>query len=227
MQADIDSIKLSRLFQDLPETSVAQLAMRMSRRHVPAGQRLFRAGDHGTSFYIIQEGDVTISISTPTGQEITLALLGPGDSFGELALLDDEPRSATATVTQDSQLLTLQRNDFLEVIQTEPAALTAFLSNLAGVIRNMNMRLADVVTLNAGHRLARVFNKLMDRDGIPSEAGIIIDRPLSSTDLGGLAGLHTVHVDRLLRDLEYDSVLSRREDGLWIVHRPEVLRAGN
>lgn len=224
MQADIDSIKRSRLFQDLPETSIAQLAMRVSRRHVPAGQRLFRAGDTGSAFFVIQDGDVTISMPSPTGQEITLALLGPGDSFGELALLDEEPRSATATVTRDAQLLTLQRDDFLDVIQHEPAALTAFLSNLAGVVRNMNQRLADVATLNAQHRLARVFNDLLERDGRAVEDGILIDRPLSSADLGGLAGLHPVQVERLLRDLEYDSVVGRRDD-LWVVFRPEVLQA--
>ncbi len=224
MQTDIESIKRSRLFHDLPETSVAQLAMRVSRRHVPAGQRLFRAGDHGASFFVIQEGDVTIAMRSPTGQDITLALLGPGDSFGELALLDDEPRSASATVTREAQLLVLQRDDFLDVIQNEPAALTAFLSNLAAVIRNMNQRLADVATLNAQHRLARVFNDLMERDGRATDEGILIDRALTSSDLGGLAGLHPVQVERLLRDLEYDSVLGRRDD-LWIVHRPEVLQA--
>lgn len=224
MQADIDSIRQSRLFQDLPDTSVAQLAMRVSRRHLAAGQILFKAGDPGSTFYIIQDGDVTISVPGPTGQAVTLALLGPGDAFGELALLDEAPRSATATVTREALLLSLQRSDFMDVIQNEEAALTAFLGNLAQVIRNMNQRLADVASLNAQHRLARVLNDLITRDGRPVDDGILIDRTLTSTDLAGLAGLHPVQVDRLIKDLEYDNVLGRRDDA-WVVFRPDVLAA--
>ncbi len=224
MQADIDSIRQSRLFHDLPDTSVAQLAMRVSRRHCGAGQLLFKAGDPGSTFYIIQDGDVTISVPGPTGQAITLALLGPGDAFGELALLDEAPRSATATVTREAQLLALQRSDFMDVIEHEPAALTAFLANLAQIIRNMNQRLADVASLNAQHRLARVFVDLLQRDGRPVDDAILIDRPLTIGDLAGLAGLHPVQVDRLIKDLEYDNVLERRDDA-WVVLRPDVLEA--
>lgn len=222
MQADIDSIRQSRLFQDLPDTSVAQLAMRVSRRHLAAGQILFKAGDPGSTFYIIQDGDVTISVPGPTGQAVTLALLGPGDAFGELALLDEAPRSATATVTREAMLLSLSRSDFMDVIQNQEAALTAFLGNLAQVIRNMNQRLADVASLNAQHRLARVLNDLISRDGRPVDDGILIDRSLTSADLAGLAGLHPVQVDRLIKDLEYDNVLGRRDEA-WVVFRPDVL----
>lgn len=224
MQADIDSIRQSRLFNDLPDTSIAQLAMRVSRRHCSAGQILFKAGDPGSTYYIIQEGDVTISVPGPTGQAITLALLGPGDAFGELALLDEAPRSATATVTRDAQLLALQRSDFMDVIEHEPAALAAFLANLAQIVRNMNQRLADVASLNAQHRLARVFVDLLQRDGRQVDDAIVIDRPLTTADLAGLAGLHPVQVDRLIRDLEYDNVLERRDD-TWVVLRPDVLEA--
>jgi CRP-like cAMP-binding protein len=224
MQTDIESIKRTRLFGDLPETSVAQLAMRLGRTHKLAGDTIFKAGDAGNCLYIIAQGDVTIAMPGPVGQEVTLALLGPGEAFGELALLDEKPRSASAEASTEVELLTLRRDDFLEIIEREPAALRSILSNLADVIRTMNQRLSDVALLNAQHRLGKVFLSLIDRDGKPVSDGVIIDRALTAADLGGLAGLHVIHVQRILQDLEYDHVVSRDEDR-WLVHRPDVFEA--
>src|SRR5437764_14479100 len=110
------------LFSGLTEPELEHLSASLRRRRFAKGQILFFRGDPGQSLYIIESGQVKIVLTSPEGREFSLALLGPADFFGDLALLDGEPRSADAVAQEACQLLLLEREDFLRFLEAHPKA---------------------------------------------------------------------------------------------------------
>ena len=100
-------------FAGVAEAELETLARSLQRRSVRGGKAVFRQDDPGSSLYVIESGVVKVQRTSPEGKEVILAILGAGDFFGELALLDGEPRSADAIAKEDTALLVLERDDFL------------------------------------------------------------------------------------------------------------------
>jgi len=223
MQADLEALQRTAFFADLPPEHLAQLAMHVNHRHYTEGATIFREGDPSVSLYLIRDGEVKITVSAPTGRDITLAMLGPGDAFGELALLDNLKRSATATATAITDVLLVNRADFLQLLEAEPTALHGLLTGLARIIRHMNEKLADVAMLDVHGRMAKALFSLVDRHGVRVDEGILIDRDVTIDDLAGLVGMYPAHVERLLRDYQYEFVVSYENQRITI-RREEVLR---
>src|SRR5688572_24867032 len=104
------------LFADLDDRELAAIAAVAKTRRYAKDDVVFHADESGDVFCLIREGQVKITMISPEGKEIILSLLGPGDFFGEMALLDDEPRSATVVATEPLDLVTIWRNDFLQIL---------------------------------------------------------------------------------------------------------------
>jgi MFS family permease len=109
--AELAQLRVIPMFAPLPAPTLEALALSMTRREVPAGETIFRQGDHGDGFYIVDSGEIEIEID---GREANV--LGPGDHFGEIALLRDIPRTATARARKETQLYTLDRDAFLGAV---------------------------------------------------------------------------------------------------------------
>lgn len=217
MQSDIDALQRTKFFQDLSPEHLAQLAMHVQHRHLNPGAIIFEEGDPGNAVFIVTEGEAKITVKSPTQRDITLALLGPGDAFGELSLLDDSPRSATATTTAPTELLVVHRRDFLDLVATDNVALHGLLSALARMIRNMNQRLADIAMLDVHGRMAKALFGLVDRNGQKSDDGILIDREVTIDDLAGLVGMYPAQVERLMRDYQYEYLLKYENQRITIL----------
>ncbi len=125
-------------FGDLPKTPLNAFKDTFGRSFLRAGEVLFREGEEGDRAYIIDSGNIRISRLTPYDEELTLAQLGRGDLLGELALLTDSPRSATATAETHAELITLERQDFLRDLFAEPERLRELLEVFAERIRRMD-----------------------------------------------------------------------------------------
>jgi len=223
MQSDLDALRRTSIFADLPEEHLATLAMRVQHRVYDTGAEIFKEGDPGDALFVIQSGEVKLGELSATRQEIILATVGEGDMFGDLALLDGVPRSATAVAKEPTRCLVVRRDDFLGVIETQPTAIRAILRSLAGTIRRMNKKLADVAMLDLHGRMAKAFLELIDRHGQRQEDGAIaLDRPITTEELAGLTGLYPVEVERLLRDYQYDDFI-RMQGGRIVFPRPELL----
>ncbi|MFQ5460940.1 MAG: Crp/Fnr family transcriptional regulator, partial [Anaerolineae bacterium] len=179
MQSDVDILASARLFEALPRPAVERLAERSQHRHFGAGERVFDEGDPGAALYVVAEGEIRIDIASPAGEHVTLVFLGPGEAFGELALLDDAPRSAEAVATEASTLLSLYRKDFYSILEDEPEAVRALLGTLAGYVRNTNQRLADAAFLDVPGRMAKALKTLADRYGKQTPDGILLDHELT------------------------------------------------
>jgi CRP/FNR family cyclic AMP-dependent transcriptional regulator len=123
------------LFSELPDRQRDDLAGRLRRHRYAPGEAVFIKGDEGNSLYIIESGRVHIKLTAEDGREVVLNSLGPGDFFGDLALLDGEPRSADAVAVEGSHLVLLERRDFLRFLSDYPSAAVTLLAVLSRRLR--------------------------------------------------------------------------------------------
>lgn len=192
------ALKSVPFFARLSESEIDALAGKLIVRNFSPDQIIFHLGDPAGLLYIITAGKVKISYSSPEGQEAVLAILGSGDFFGELALLDDSPRSATAEAIEAAETLTLHRDEFLEYIDSNPAFARHVLNVLARRIRHLNNQISDIFFLDLPARLARILLLLADQHGSPKPEGIVINLSLTQTDLAEMTGATRVSINKAL-----------------------------
>ena len=141
----IDKLKQTRIFEGIEDEPLHELLKVMKRQHVVAGTLLFNQGDAGDEMYIILSGKVRIFIRNELGQEFTIRHFGAGELFGEFTLLDQQPRSTSADITDTSDLLTLDRDTFLEFLKTRPTIGLRMMRNLSARIRYTTTYLQTVI----------------------------------------------------------------------------------
>lgn len=193
-----DVLKKVPFFTKLSSAEAQALIDRLIIRRFGNDQIIFHLGDPAGLLYIITKGKVKISHSSADGQEAVLAILGEGDFFGELALLDDSPRSATAEAIDITETLTLHRDDFLNYLDNNPAFTRHVLQILAKRIRHLNKQISDIFFLDLPARLARTLLLLAEQHGRPVREGIIIDLSLTQTDLAEMTGATRVSINKAL-----------------------------
>jgi CRP/FNR family cyclic AMP-dependent transcriptional regulator len=145
---DVPQLKKIAMFAQLPDDEAAALAPLLRPRSLKANECLFWIGDRGEEFYIIQQGEIRITFPDHSGREITLATLEAGDFLGELALLDGEPRSATARAASDAVVLGLGQEDFHRFIREHPDAAIHMMKILGRRQRDTVDRLRGIRNVN-------------------------------------------------------------------------------
>lgn len=138
------------LFASLRPEEREQLAQAVEVRRLAAGEALFRTGDPGQALYVVASGRMELSVTDHAGQKIVLTHSLPGDVFGELALLDAGPRSATAAALEPSELLELDREDLLLLVSQRPEAALHLLGSMGAMTRKADLLLRRRVARNAG-----------------------------------------------------------------------------
>ena len=156
------------LFSLLEPLQLAELARKLIKRTYNRGATIFYSDAPGSRLYIIESGRVKIASSSPDGNEVILAILRDGDFFGELSILDGEPRSATATAMETTSALTLDRADLLEMISKHPDVAIQMLTVLSKRLRSANLQVEGAFFLDQPTRLAR---RMLELAAIPRYRG--------------------------------------------------------
>lgn len=199
-----------RIFATFPTEDLELIAACMVPGQYGRGELVFRQGDPGTSLYVIESGRVKIRIVSPEGQELVLAILGPGDFFGELAVLDGQPRSADVVALEACRLLVLHRHDLRRDLEARPHLALQLLSVLSQRLRQVDGVLQDAAFLDLPGRLARVLLRLAANHGEPSPAGTVIPVRLTQVELAGMIGGTRESVSKWMRTFERRGLLRRR-----------------
>lgn len=194
-----------------------------SERRVRRNQTIFQRGDNGSSMMAVLRGRVRISTVSGDGKEVTLNTINQGEIFGEIALLDGEPRSADATATEDTTLLVVERRNFLPFLRQNEDLFLRLLAVLCRRLRRTSMALEDIALFDLPVRLGRVLLKLAEDYGRPGNDGTRIDLKLSQRDLSNLVASSRESVNKQLR-LWREEGLVDLEDGFVILRRPVALR---
>lgn len=211
------------LFSALTEDERQGLTACLRRRQYAKGQIIFVQGDPGTSLYLIQSGRVKIVLTSDEGKERVLAILGPHDFFGELALLDGEPRSADAIAQEACQLMLLQRADFLRYLETRPQVATMLLAVLSRRLRRTNQVVQEAAFLDVPARLARLLLELAGDQRQPTAEGVVIAARLTQTELAGMIGATRESVNKWLGYYERHGLIHYQRGQITVL-RPQGLR---
>lgn len=195
------------LFSDLDERELAAIAAVAKPRRFAKDDVVFYADESGDIFCLIREGQVKVTMISPEGKEIILKLLGPGDFFGEMALLDDEPRSATVVATENLELMTIWRNDFLQILKENFDITMKVLAELSRRLRSASSRIESLATMDVYGRLARFFLDLARDHGKALDNGYVaVTRPTHQS-IANMIGTSRETVSRLIHDLMRQNLL--------------------
>jgi CRP/FNR family transcriptional regulator, cyclic AMP receptor protein len=186
------------LFATLREAQLAGLADKLRTRSYRSGEVIFHQDDPGSALHIIRSGRVKITTASPEGEEIIMAIMDEGDSFGEIALLDGEPRSANAVAMEATRTLTLDRSDFLYVMHRNPEMISAVLAAVAAGWRRTSHLLEDAFFLDMPGRLAKRLLELTEKHGVRTDTGIEIDLSLTQQDLAAAVGVSRESLNKQL-----------------------------
>jgi CRP/FNR family transcriptional regulator/CRP/FNR family cyclic AMP-dependent transcriptional regulator len=221
---DLETLRQSFVLRGLPQAELEQVAALMRRRTYRRGEAVCRQGDPGEALHVVLEGRLKVVIAAETGDEVIPTVLGAGDLFGELALLDGGPRSATVVALEPVATAILNRADFLQLLRRSPVAVEGLLAALAGTIRRDSDELADLVALDVPGRLAKNLLRLSETHGRPVRGAIEIDLPITQEELAAMIGATRETVSKLLGRYEDRGVIERQGRRV-VVLRPDVLRA--
>jgi CRP/FNR family cyclic AMP-dependent transcriptional regulator len=190
-------LKNVSLFEGLSQAQLDRLTERAVTRSYPKGAIIINEGDEAGTLYIVISGSVKVYLSDDAGKEVILSTLGQGEHFGELALLDDTPRSASVATCEPCKLLLVQKSALREAIVSEPDMALQMMRALARRIRRLTDNVRALALLDVFGRLVHTLEELsVDRDGLR-----VIEPRLTQQDLANRIGASREMVSRILTDL--------------------------
>jgi len=199
------------VFQSLNQADLQALAMVVRRQRVQAGETIFHTGTAGDVMYVIEAGSLKISRITSTGKERIIGVLGRGEVIGEMALFDDEPRSADAVSLEDTVLIRIPKQDFLGLLEEKPHLAVRFLGVLASRLRRMNEKLEELTFLTARRRVARLLLEIAEETTSQGSQTAVAHLKLTQEEMAALVGTSRETVSRLLSELQELGVISIEE----------------
>jgi CRP-like cAMP-binding protein len=211
------------VFSTLSDTELAQVAQVAMSRRFEAGAVVFKEGDEGTTCYIVRSGRTRAIREHPDGRSITLAHFGPGDIFGEMAMLDGERRSATIEATEDTETIAILSTDMQRLLREHPDISVKLIAALGRRLRDTNERLARQSFQTVQSRVAAALGQLVaaarESDGAGSGDVVIT---ATQAELAQLAGSSRESASRFLAVLERAGIITQGR-GRLTVHDAEAL----
>jgi CRP/FNR family transcriptional regulator/CRP/FNR family cyclic AMP-dependent transcriptional regulator len=212
------------LFQGLPPEALEEVIRGVRLRGFSRGTVIFHKDDPGNQLYVILKGAVSITLPSAEGKDLVLSILSAGDFFGELSLIDEEPRSATAiAVDDDTQTLIVSRDAFIAPLMKYPQMALQIMALLSRRLRQADALAQEAALLDLPGRLARRLLELADRHGHRLGDGVRIDLRLTQSDLAALIGATRVATNRQLQRFQHQGVVSWHAQHITLL-KPAVLR---
>jgi CRP/FNR family cyclic AMP-dependent transcriptional regulator len=185
------------LFSGLQRDEIQRFADLTRERSYPKGSVILFQDDPGDSLFVLRAGRVKVVLIGEDGREVILGVLEPGAHFGELALIDDQPRSAHVIAMEDAQLLILRREDFRRRVEANPSVAWALLTELSRRLRRADVKIGGLVLLDVPGRIARLLLDLASETG-----GDAIDKPLTHQTIAQMIGASRETVSRAMKEFQ-------------------------
>jgi CRP/FNR family transcriptional regulator, cyclic AMP receptor protein len=208
----------SPLFAGMDERSRRELVVQAAPRSFAAGEPICRVGDPGSSMMAVIQGTIRISLPSVKGKEIILADLSAGELFGEIAMLDGKPRSASATALTKCELLVLERRHVIPFLESNPATCLKLMEMLCARIRHSDERMSDIAFFDLPTRLAKVL--LHRSEKTHGEARL----SLSQSELAEMVSSTRENVNRCLRDWHRRGIVKLKGGWTIILNADELRR---
>ena len=206
------------LFSTLSADLIGLLANVVTTRQYPKNTFILSSGDKTDSLYIILSGNVKVGIADDDGKEVILSFLGPGDFFGEMALIDDYPRSADIVTREPCELMIVEKGDFKKCLAMSPALSMQIMLALVSRVRDADRKIERLALVNVYGRVAQVLLESAEQvDGV-----LAINRKLSRQDIAKLVGASREMVTRVMRDLVDGGYIRTEPKRIVLHHKLEV-----
>ena len=185
------------LFSGLHRDELARFAELTRERAYPKGSVILFQDDPGDSLFVLRKGRVKVVLIGEDGREVILGVLEPGAHFGELALIDDQPRSAHVIAMDDAHLLILRREDFRRRVEANPSVAWALLTELSRRLRRADQKIGGLVLLDVPGRIARLLLDLAQESGGPN-----IEKALTHQTIAQMIGASRETVSRAMKEFQ-------------------------
>ncbi len=216
----------SFLFSELPDDMLDRLTNLSTTRQLTRGEMLFSRGDDGDALYAVVSGLVRIWISSGNGKELILGLMEPGDLFGEIALLDGLPRTASATAAEDSVLVQIRRSEFLDQLTRDARLAQHVIELLCERLRGNTTMLAEFAFSDLRSRLARRLEALAIGHGRRTATGTEVGLRLSQSELANMLGVSREAINKQLAVWSQEGIVELRRGRIVILDPARLSRVG-
>lgn len=213
----VDVLRKVPLFQGLPDTELQAFADLTRERTYPKGSVIFFENDRGDSLYLVAEGQVKVVLIGEDGREVILSILGKGSFFGEMALIDDAPRSAHVISMDDAKVLTLRREDFQARLRANPEVAIGLLKELSRRLRRADEKIGSLVLLDVNGRVADLLLRAADEEG-----GDLIRRKMTHHTIAQMIGSSRETVSRTMREFVESGFIDVTRKDITIRNRPAL-----
>lgn len=213
------------IFSELTSLELEELLLRTSKRTYHKHNMIFMEDEFGDTFFIIGRGSVKITRVSEDGREVILAMLGEGEFFGEMSLLDGDTRSANVIALEDSEVLILKRRDFIALLEKYPKIAISLLSEMAQRLRKSDQQIESLSLSDAEHRIGITLLRLAEELGTIRRGVVEIESLPYQQDIANMAGTSRETVSRMLKVLEDKKYISRRGRSLSINDYTKFKRA--
>lgn len=202
------------LFKGLNPTELQRFADVTREKAYPRGSVILFEDDPGDALFIVRVGRVKVVLVGDDGREVILGVLGIGDHFGELALIDDQPRSAHVIATEDSSLLVLRREDFRRRVEETPAVAWSLMQELSRRLRRADDKIGGLVLLDVPGRIARLLLDAADAEGTDT-----LDKPLTHQTIADMIGASRETVSRAMKAFQQNGWLAVERRRIRLANR--------
>ncbi|MBI2837417.1 MAG: Crp/Fnr family transcriptional regulator [Acidobacteria bacterium] len=210
------ALKRIPIFQGLDETDCQAVGSRAAIKSFRKNVVILSEGDRSHSLYVVLSGSVRVFLSDDAGKEVVLNIQGPGEFFGELALIDDEPRSASVMTLEPTTLAIISKADFQELIGHQPVIAIRLLRALSRRARLLTTNVKSLALLDVYGRVAKLLlNMAVERDGV-----LAIPTILSQQEIANMVGASREMVSRILKDLASGGFIKRDRRRIIVAERP-------
>lgn len=212
------------LFNQLSDSELAALAADVRPQEYPPNALIFSEGEPGQTLFLVEYGQVRIFIQNDNGQEISVNVCGPGDLFGELAVIDQLPRSANAQAMDDTRVLSLTRERFRDHLRRSPQLALNFMQALSVRVRYNTRQMDNLNQRSVPARLARKLLELAQQHGVAEAHGVRLRLALTQSDLASMTNATRESVNKALGQFRRQELI-KLHGGHITVLDPEGLRA--
>ena len=213
----IELLQSVALFWDLSEAELGYISEKMIARHYESGKFIFLEDSEGEQCFFVIKGSVKVTRLSKDGREVILAMLNEGEFFGELALLDGESRSANVIALEETEVLTLNREDFLVVLHDYPQIAIQLLKEMAHRLRKSDRQIASLSLSDAEKRIALCIIRFADEQGVIKRGQVSIPKMPIQQDIANMAGTSRETVSRAINLLEKEHFIKRKGRELLIL----------
>jgi len=212
------------LFRKLTDQELSDLVQAVQLRHVAAKDVLCRKGDPGNQLYLIVDGVLKAQTTSASGDDIVFSIMGPGEMFGELALLRGGKRTAAVVAIRDSELIVIDRRELFPFLRRHPDAALKLLEVLAARVERLSAKVEDKTFLNLPQRLAKCLFELSARWGRKAPDGLHIEQRFSQGELGDLVATSRESINKQMKSWLEEGVASMRDGHIVILDEKELRR---